>query len=166
MFNRIRHSILAFIDFFHKPFSRFIDKQTFRYVACGGSNQVFGIFLYWVSYNFILHQHDIPLFDGIKITAPIAAYLISFCFSFPMGFFLSRYIVFPESALHKHVQFFRYIVLIATCLILSYCFIKFFVEVCGFYPTPSNAATSVILAVFSYFSQRKFTFKVEKPVAQ
>jgi len=166
MFSKVRHSILAFIDFFHKPFRKLIDKQTFRYLACGGSNQVFGIFLYGFSYDYLLHRQDVPLFNGIKITAPIAAYLISFAVTFPLGFFLSRYIVFPESALHKHVQFFRYIVLIATCLILSYCFIKFFVEICGFWATPSYVITSVVLAVFSYISQRKFTFKVDKSVAQ
>ncbi len=165
MLQIVRHNIIAFIDFFHRPFTRWIDERTFRYLACGGSNQVFGIFLYWASYHFVLHTHDVPLFNGYKITAPIAAYLISFAFSFPMGFFLSRYIVFSESELDKHVQFFRYIILIATCVILSYCFIKFFVEVCGFNPTPSNAATSIILAVFSYISQRKFTFKVDKRVA-
>lgn len=166
MFISIRNSILAFIDFFHKPFVRLIDKQTFRYLACGGSNQVIYLLLYKLSYDHVLHHNDVPLYGSIKITAPIAAYLIAFAVSFPMGFILSRHIVFPESNLHGKVQFFRYALLIATCVLLSYLFIKFLAEICGMDPTLSAAITSIILAIFSYFSQRMFTFKVDKSVAQ
>jgi putative flippase GtrA len=165
LLSRGRNIILNIIDFFHQPFSRWIDQRTFRYLACGGSNQILYIFLYFISYNFILAKQDVPLFGNVKITAPIAAYMIAFSISFPIGFVLSKYIVFPESNLQKRVQLFRYILLTGTCIILTYLFIKFFVEFCHFYPTPSSAITSILLAVFSYISQRHFTFKVkESPV--
>lgn len=159
MLNKARHIILATIDFFHRPFRRWINLQTFRYLACGGSNQVFYIFLYFISYNYILHQHNIPLGHHMMLSAPIAAYIIAFSVSFPVGFTLSRHIVFSESNLQGRVQLFRYILLTGTCILLTYLFLKFFVEICHFYPTPSSALTSAIIAVFSYYTQRYFTFK-------
>jgi hypothetical protein len=36
------------------------------------------------------------------------------------------------------------------------------VEAFGFYPTISKIIITVILAVFSYFSQKHFSFKVRK----
>lgn len=162
MFTRTRHIILGVIDFFHRPFRRWINERTFRYLACGGSNQVFYILLYYVSYNYVLHQQDIPIHGNFKITSPIAAYIMAFSVSFPTGFILSRNIVFPESNLHGRVQFFRYAMLTFICIILTYLFLKFFDQVCGFYPTPSAALTSVIIAVFSYISQINYTFKIDR----
>lgn len=162
MLRTTRDIVLNFIDFFHKPFARWIDQKTFRYLACGGSNQVLYIFLYFLSYNYILQKQNIHFhWVHLTISSPIAAYIIAFSVSFPLGFLLSKYIVFPESNLQKRVQAFRYTLLTATCIVLTYIFIKFFVEWCHFYPTFSSAITSIILAVFSYISQRHFTFKVK-----
>lgn len=139
-----------------------INKQTFRYLACGGSNAVLNIVIYWFSYNFILKQQDI--FVGpLHISSHVAAFCIAFAITFPLGFILSRYIVFPESALRGRVQLFRYLTLVAACILLNYLLIKLFVEKCHFYPTISNILTNALVAVFSYYSQRLFTFKVAKP---
>jgi putative flippase GtrA len=165
LLTRSRNIILAIIDFFHQPFSRWIDQQTFRYLACGGSNQLLYIFLYFVSFNYIVDKQNVTVFDW-TISSHIAAYIIAFGISFPMGFILSRYIVFPESNLRKRVQLFRYVLLTSTCIVLTYLFLKFFVEWCHFYPTPSSALTSVLLAVFSYVSQRHFTFKVKEVLVE
>ena len=99
---------------------------------------------------------------ALTITAPIAAFMVSFSISFPSGFVLSKYIVFPESNLHGRIQLFRYAVLVASCILLNYLFIKFFVVICGMYPTPSKICTAGIVAVYSYISQRNFTFKVKE----
>jgi putative flippase GtrA len=165
LFTKARHIILAIIDFFHRPFRRWINERTFRYLACGGSNQVFYILLYFVSYNYVLQHRDIPIHGNFKITSPIAAYIIAFGISAPAGFILSRHIVFPESNLHGRVQIFRYAMLMFACNILTYLFLKFFDEVCGFCPnhtTLAAALTSVIIAVFSYLSQINYTFKVKE----
>jgi len=99
----------------------------------------------------------------ITISPYIAAFLISFSVSFPMGFVLSKYVVFTESNLKGRIQLFRYAVLVGMCILLNYVFLKFFVEWCGFFPTVSKIFTTAIVAVFSYVSQRNFTFKV-KPI--
>jgi len=79
--------------------------------------------------------------------------------TFPIGFYLSRYVVFQESSVAKKVQLFRYFMVVLGSLILNYIFLKLFVEVFGWYPTPSKLATTVFVVAFSYFMQKYFTFK-------
>jgi putative flippase GtrA len=156
-----RNIILSIIDFFHKPFSRWIDLRTFRYLACGGSNTVLDILIYFISYNFVLHKMPVHVI-GITIAPHIAAFMMSFSISFPLGFALSKYVVFTESNLKGRVQLFRYAVLVCMCILLNYVFLKLFVEYFHFFPTPSKALTTAIVAIFSYISQRNFTFKVKE----
>lgn len=172
----VRHIVLSVIDFFHKPFQGFIDKQTFRYLACGGSNAVINVAIYFVSFHYLLHEQDVVISAGhlslisprmgypsgaLHISAEVAAFIIAFCISFPIGFILSRHIVFPESELRGRVQLFRYAVTVAMCLVLNYVLIRIFMYL-GVYPTLGYVATQILVAMFSYFTQRLFTFKVAR----
>lgn len=165
----IRHIVLAVIDFFHTPFARWIDKRTFRYLACGGSGAVLNIGVYYLSFHYLFDEQDIQTHFAILpvITAVTGAAIVAFCISTPYGFLMSRYIVFQESNLRGRVQMFRYLLTVGACVILTYFFIRFFHFTCGIYPTPSSILTNIVVAVFSYMAQRFFTFKVkpEPPVA-
>lgn len=161
MLRTTRNIILSVIDFFHPPFARWIDETTFRYLACGGTNTLLDIFIYFVSYHYILVKEPVHI-AGLTIAAHIAAFIISFSFSFPVGFALAKYVVFQESNLKGRVQLFRYALLVAMCIMLNYVFLKLFVEMFGWYPTPSKVVTTILVALFSYVSQRNFTFKVKK----
>ncbi|RYZ55725.1 MAG: GtrA family protein, partial [Sphingobacteriales bacterium] len=132
-----------------------------RYLACGGSNTVLDILIYYIGYNFILHQQPVA-FSFLTISAPIAAFMMSFSISFPLGFMLSKYVVFTESNLKGRIQLFRYAMLVSMCILLNYVFIKFFFEYCHLYATVSKILTTGIVAIFSYISQRNFTFKVKE----
>jgi len=156
---RVRDFILAIIDWFHRPFSRWINQQTFRYLACGGGNTVLEIIVYAVAYNLVLQKEPLVLSSAVIIAPHIAAFMISFSLTFPLGFLLSRYVVFQESNLRGRVQLFRYAVLVAMCILLNYLLLKAFVEGCGFFPTPSKILTTALVAVFSYVTQRNFSFK-------
>jgi len=165
----IRHIILSVIDFFHKPFARWIDRQTFRYLASGGSGAALNTGVYWLSYHFLFHEQDVQTHLRIwpVIGAPIAAFIIAFVISTPYGFMMSRYIVFQESTLRGRVQAFRYLLTVTACLLLNFFFIPFFHYTCGIYATPSNILTNIVVALFSYMAQRFFTFRVKQdpPVA-
>ena len=54
LLRRIRNIINIIVDWFYKPFARFIPHETFKYAATGGANMLLDIFIYFVSYNFIL----------------------------------------------------------------------------------------------------------------
>lgn len=165
----IRHIILSVIDFFHAPFSRWIDKQTFRYLASGGSGAALNIGVYWLSYHLLFHEQDVQTHIAAwpVMGAAIAAMIVAFLISTPYGFMMSRYIVFQESNLRGRVQAFRYLLTVGACLVLTSFFVPFFHYTCGIYATPSNILTNIVVAMFSYMAQRFFTFKVkqEPPVA-
>jgi putative flippase GtrA len=158
----VKNLINAVIDFFYPFFRRFMPLQTFRYAACGGGNTVLDILLYAVSYNFIFKNKfiHVPVL-GIQMSPYIAAFLTSFTITFPLGFYMSRTIVFPGSTLRGRIQLFRYALLVTSCIILNYIFIKLFVEQCHLYPTVSKILTTVIVVAFSFITQKNFTFKVE-----
>ncbi|RZM27197.1 MAG: GtrA family protein [Pedobacter sp.] len=157
----MRKAILRFIDFFYPPFSRWITPHTFRYIVSGGTTACTGVVVYFIAYNFILQQQDVRI-DGMPlITGPIAALAIESIVTFLIGFMLNKYLVFTQSNLKGRVQLFRYGSVVATNVLLNYAFLKVLVEAFSFYPTVAKLISSLILAVFSYFSQKYFSFKVK-----
>lgn len=133
----------------------------FRYAACGGGNTAFNIFLYFIAYNFIVGK-EIVRVGMFAISPHIAAFLLAFVITFPIGFYLSMFVVFQGSYLKRRVQFFRYFMVVLFCMMLNYILLKGFVEILHWYPTPSMIVTTAIVVLFSYFSQRYFSFKATK----
>jgi putative flippase GtrA len=117
--------------------------------------------LFFVSYNFILHKAAVHI-GSITIGAHIAAFLIGFMVTFPIGFYLSRYVVFQETSVKKATQLAKYFTVVFGCLLLNYAFLKIFVDLFGWYPTPSKILTTVFVVAFSYVSQKNFTFKPQE----
>jgi putative flippase GtrA len=157
-----KKEIISIIDFFYPPFRKLVSLQTFRYAACGGSNTILDIFVFWFAYNYILDKQVLHL-GFIAFEPYTAAFIISFLVSFPTGFMLMRHVVFPGSVLHGRVQLFRYFVLVLICIVLNYVFIKLFVEKFNIYPTIAKIITTFIVVSFSYLTQKNFTFKSETP---
>jgi len=158
---KIRYGILQLIDFFYPLFKRFMPLQMYRYAACGGSNTLLSILLYFISYNFILQKNILHL-GFVSFTPHIAALLLATCITFPIGFYLSMYVVFQGSYLRRRIQLFRYFLVAAICFVLNYILLKTFVEVLGWYPTPSQIVTVAIVVLFSYLSQKHFSFRNKK----
>lgn len=135
--------------------------RTFRYAVCGGGNMVLDIFIYYISYNYILNKQILDL-GFIAFKPHIAALWIAFFFSFPVGFLLSKYIVFSKSQLRGRIQLFRYLLIVGVNLVLNYVFLKVMVEYMAFYPTIARIFTTCIIVTFSFLSQKHFTFKERK----
>lgn len=159
--HKIRAAILGLVDFFYPPFKPFMNLQTYRYAACGGGNTAFNIFLFFITHNFILRNKVLHL-GSIAISSHIAAFLIAFCITFPIGFYLSMFVVFHGSYLRKRIQLIRYFAVAIACILLNYVLLKLFVDVWHWYPTPSLMATTAVVITFSYLSQKHFSFKKEK----
>ncbi|MEJ7671840.1 MAG: GtrA family protein [Chitinophagaceae bacterium] len=157
----MQKKIKEFIDYFYPPFKRLMPIRTFRYAVCGGSNMLLDVIIYYLSYNFILHKQILDL-GFIAFKPHIAALWMAFIVSFPVGFLLSKYIVFHTSQLRGRVQLFRYILIVAVNLVLNYAFLKTLVEYMNFYPTIARIFTTCILVTFSFLSQKHFTFKERK----
>jgi len=132
--------------------------KTFRYAACGGVNTILDIVLFFIAYNYILHKQIIQL-GWLSISPHIASFMISFCITFPIGFYLSRYVVFQETTVTKRKQLMKYFIVVLGCILLNYVFLKLFVDQLGWYPTMAKIATTFFVVIFSYTSQKNFTFK-------
>ncbi len=166
LLRKVRDIILKVVDFFYPPFAKLMPRHTFRYLACGSSNTLLDIAIYYCSYHYLLHGEEISFLRLFNISPHIMAFICGFCITFPLGFILSKYIVFPDSQLRGRIQFFRYAVLVMVILGMNYGFLKLFVEVLYFYPTLAKVVTTIIVAIFSYISQRNFSFKLDKSAEQ
>ncbi|MDT8308777.1 MAG: GtrA family protein [Bacteroidales bacterium] len=142
----------------HKPFIRIIPDETFRYGVTGGLNTVLDIFLYFITYNFIIKKEVVDL-GIVAFTPHIAAFLIVFPVTFFTGFLLAKYVTFTASILRGRKQLFRYALTVTGAIVLNYLLLKLFVEVFGIYPTPSKAIITIIVVIYSYMMQRYFSFR-------
>ncbi len=156
--NFISKVILALIDWVYPLFKKMMPLQTFRYAACGGANTLLDITLFFVSYNFILQKQIIHI-GWLTISPHIASFIISFCLTFPIGFYLSRYVVFQVTTETKQKQLMKYFIVVLGCVLLNYGFLKLFVDHFGWYPTMAKIVTTFFVVIFSYSSQKNFTFK-------
>lgn len=151
------------IDFFHPPFSRYMDIQFFRYGVVGVSNLFFDWVLYFVIYNFVLHKQMLEL-GFVTLSSHVAGLAIKFPIVLLSGFLLQKFVTFSSSDLRGRVQLFRYLVVFFVNVVLNYIGLKFFVDLLGFYPTPSNMIVSSLTILVSYFSQKHYTFKASMVV--
>lgn len=154
----IRDLILKTIDWFYFPLLHFIPREVFRYAATGGVNTTFDLILYFVFYRYVLQMQLVDL-GFVAISAHIAAFLMVFPITFTSGFILAKYVTFTASELRGRIQLFRYGLTVSGAILLNYVFLKLFVEYFGFYATLSKAFTTVIVVIYSYLSQRYFSFK-------
>ncbi|MBN8688472.1 MAG: GtrA family protein [Chitinophagales bacterium] len=157
-----RDFILPVIDFFYPPFRRIMNLQTFRYAASGGGNVLLGFLIFTISFKYIFLEKEFD-FGFYALKGHTAALFLSFCVTFPIGFFMSKYVVFNDSAIKGSVQLFRYFMICMFNLALNYILLKIFIERLHLDEIFSQVMTVVIVVVFSYLAQRNFSFKAAAP---
>ena len=166
---KLAQIITKIIDFFYRPFSKWVSEQLFRYAACGGGNLVLDWVLYFLVYNFVIGHEIVNLtFDIVHWTfnQAITPHIATLCIVFPItlltGFWLQKYVTFTQSNLHSARQLIRYILIVAVNLAVNYFGLKLCVEIWGWYPTPSKMAITILTVIVSYLGQKYFTFRVNK----
>lgn len=150
--------IQTFLDFFYPIFKPLMKKQSYYYIACGGGNTLFGFVLYFLAYHFWFQKENFSL-SFIVIKPHIAAFIVSFGITFPIGFFLSRYIVWSESYLKGRQQLLRHFLSLILFVFMNYIFLKLFVEIFHWWAMPSQILTTTIIVIVSYLSQKYYSFK-------
>ena len=164
----ISQIITKIIDFFYRPFSKYIPQQLFRYAACGGGNMVLDWVLSVVVYNFgvghelvyITLPNSLIALSPLCLTPHIMSLLIVFPITLLTGFLLNKYVTFTQSSLSGYRQLWRYILIVIVNLLVNYLGLKLLVEFCGFYPTPSKMIITIVTVVISFFGQKYFSFKM------
>lgn len=153
-----RDFILPIIDFFYPPFRKFMNLQTFRYAASGGGNVVLGFLIYSLSYTYFFYEKDFD-FGFYAFKGHIAALFISFCVTFPIGFFMAKYVVFSDSNMKGRIQLFRYFMVCMFNLALNYLLLKILVERLHIHAILAQVFTIVLVIITSYLAQRNYSFK-------
>lgn len=150
--------LLDIIDFFYQPFRKLIPAQLFRYGVSGCANMVLDWVLYFICYHFVFRQENLNL-GFVTISPHIASFIVVFPITLLTGFWLAKYISFKESTLQSKTQLIRYISVVIANIFINYVCLKLFVDICGFYPTPSKMLTTFITVIFSFIMQKFYTFK-------
>jgi len=94
------------LDFFYPPFKRFFDRTTYRYAACGGVNTVFDIFLFFISYNFILEKQNLDL-SFLVISPHIDCFSDGIFGQFPDRIFIDAFHCFYRFSLARQGTIFQ-----------------------------------------------------------
>lgn len=167
----IARFITKIIDFFYEklvlrciPDEKLVSREIFRYACCGGGNMVLDWILYFIFYHFLFNFFGtIVYLDFLGLNLAITPHIFAFGITFPItlltGFLLNKYITFTQSSLQGWNQLVRYLLIVALNILINYVGLKFFVEVCQFYPTPSKMLVTLITVVVSYFGQKYFSFR-------
>lgn len=143
---------------YRKPIDRLLSRQLFRYAVCGGITLGLDAVWYFVIYNFVVAHRFFDL--GFTMLSPhIASMILVFPITFFNGFWLNRHVAFQRSPVPGGTQLVRYALSIAGSVLLTYAGLKFFVEVCHIWPTPSKIITTFITALYSFAAAKYFTFR-------
>ena len=165
LFTSTGQHIRWFIDLFYRPFRKYMTLQFFRYGVSGVANMIFDWTLYFIVYHYVLHQQMLDM-GIVTFSSHIGALFITFPVSFLSGFLLQKYVTFSTSELRGRVQLFRYFLVLLANLVLNYLGLKILVEFIHIFPTPAKMVVTIFTTLFSYFSQKKYTFKKTKPQIQ
>ena len=165
LFTSTGQHIRWFIDLFYRPFRKYMTLQFFRYGVSGVANMIFDWTLYFIVYHYVLHQQMLDM-GIVTFSSHIGALFITFPVSFLSGFLLQKYVTFSTSELRGRVQLFRYFLVLLANLLLNYLGLKILVEFIHMFPTPAKMTVTIFTTLFSYFSQKKYTFKKTKPQIQ
>jgi putative flippase GtrA len=152
--------ITRLLEWFYPFFKRLMPKQTFMYAACGGGNTLLGIFTFFFSYNFVFKKELVHL-PFITFKPHIAAMIVSFLVTFPIGFYMARYVVFSGSALRGRHQLVRYFVTALGSVILNWINLNILVDRLHFFPTIAQVINTIIVIAFSYLMQKYFAFETK-----
>lgn len=161
LLSKIKNLLINIIEWFYKPFSKYIPQELFRYGFTGGVNTLFDVFLYSVFYYLIFDKQIVHI-GPLAMTPHIASFVYTFPITFISGFLLAKYIIFTNSKLRGRKQLLRYGISVTGSIVIHYFLLKFFVEYVGFGPTISKIITVAIVTVYSFLVQKYFSFRARK----
>lgn len=141
-----------------------MSKEVYYYLACGTLNTCCDWVMYFIIYNFIIQKQFIDL-GWVVISPHISSLIIVTPITFTVGFCFSKYITFRHSKLETFRQALRYASILAINWIITYLFMKLFVEIVGIYPTPSKMITTVITTLSGFVLQKYYSFQSNESVS-
>ncbi len=139
---------------------RLTNSNVVRFFLSAGVAALVDVVIYFITINYII------VADRVQLGNYSASnHNFSLCISYSCGvvvnFLLTKYAVFNESELSSLKQFRRFALIAFLGFFANYGLLRFFVEVCGIYPTVSRIIAALSLGVASYYVHKLFTFKID-----
>ena len=155
----IAEIITKAIDLFYvKPLRTFVPQQVFRYLVCGAITAILDAIWYYLVYHYVVSEQFVEL-GRVVVSPHIAALCVVFPITFFTGFWLNRNVAFRVTELSSLPQLAKYALTVAGSILLNYLCMKLFVELFGFWATPSKILTTAVTAIYSFLVGRYFTFR-------
>ena len=155
----IAEIITKAIDLFYvKPLRAFVPQQVFRYLVCGAITAILDAIWYYLVYHYVVSEQFVEL-GRVVVSPHIAALCVVFPITFFTGFWLNRNVAFRVTELSSLPQLAKYALTVAGSILLNYLCMKLFVELFGFWATPSKILTTAVTAIYSFLVGRYFTFR-------
>jgi len=139
---------------------KFLQNKVLRFFLSAGIATLVDVIIYFITFSYLLDREGVKLFNT-RITAHEFSLLISYTCGVTVNFLINKYAVFTESNLKGRKQFFRFALIAGIGFFANYALLRFFVEICSFWPTLSRVFSALSLGVASFYVHRLFTFKIK-----
>ncbi len=130
-----------------------------RFFLSAGVATLVDVIVYFITINYFIKESRVQI-GNYSASDHNFALCISYSFGVVVNFLLTKYAVFNESELGGVKQFRRFALIAFLGFFANYGLLRLFVEVFGFYPTPSRIIAALSLGVASYYVHKLFTFKI------
>lgn len=140
---------------------RALNNKVIRFFLSAGIATFVDVIIYFMTINYFI-SGDRVQFGRYSASDHNFALCISYSCGVIVNFLLTKYAVFSDSELGGTKQFRRFSLIAFLGFFANYGMLRLFVEVFGFYPTPSRMASALSLGVASYYVHKLFTFKIRE----
>lgn len=137
--------------------SKLLKSKAILYLFAAGTATIVDISIYFVSYNFLFKKEDIRFLNYI-LSSPSVSLVISYSCGLLVNFSLSKFLVFKESEVRTHKQFFRFVMVALLVFIANYYLLNFLVRTLDWYPTIGRTVSALLIGVLSFISHKTFSF--------
>ena len=136
-----------------------LNSKVLRYFFSAGVATCVDVGTYFLCFNFLFDKADIGLPGFFILSAPTASLVISYSAGLLTNFTITKRIVFNESELAVHKQFFRFVLVAIIVLGLNWIFMRWLIRGLHWYPTIARACSALTIGVFSFIVHKTFSFR-------
>jgi putative flippase GtrA len=137
-----------------------LDNKIVRYFFSAGIATGVDVLVYFIAFNFIYEKQDIPVTQGLVLSAPTGSLMLSYTCGLITNFLITKYLVFTESDLRGIHQLARYVLVALAILFLNYLFMSFLIKILEWYPTLSRIVSAITIGLLSFVIHKFYSFRV------
>ena len=138
---------------------RLLRNHAARFVLSSGSGFCVDVVAFYLI-NGGLSKHHNYLMETYNVSSYSLSLAVSFFLGVVVNFIMTRYIVFTESRLPLHKQFFRFCSVAIVGYFANLYLLKMFINLLGIDPTSARIMAALSLFFASFFVHKAFSFSL------